>query len=64
MVRHGKSNQSKIWWYAHHPHGQAASERPHSAAPRYFLVRPHVTARLPPPGEVPAFNDDAYGSPE
>eukprot|EP00969_Alexandrium_andersonii_P234312 10345381-Alexandrium_andersonii.AAC.1 len=46
------------------PQGRAASERPRSTVPRYFLVHPHVTARLPPPGEVPAFNDEAYGSPE
>eukprot|EP00969_Alexandrium_andersonii_P076967 3393426-Alexandrium_andersonii.AAC.1 len=46
------------------PQGRVASERPRSTPPKYYLVHPHVTARLPPVGAVPAFDNEAYGSPE
>eukprot|EP00969_Alexandrium_andersonii_P196979 8702943-Alexandrium_andersonii.AAC.1 len=53
MVSHGKSGQAKIWWYAYHRDGQAASLSARSTSPQYYLVHPHVTARLPPLGQVP-----------
>eukprot|EP00969_Alexandrium_andersonii_P196568 8684774-Alexandrium_andersonii.AAC.1 len=64
MVSHGKRNQSRIWWYAHHRDGQEACERAHGPSPQYFLAHPHTTARLPPPGQVPHFDEEACGSPE
>eukprot|EP00969_Alexandrium_andersonii_P140924 6232908-Alexandrium_andersonii.AAC.1 len=64
MVSHGKENQAKIWRYTHHVDGQAACERPQGPKPQYFLVHPHTSARLPAPGMVPHFDEEACGSPD